>query len=105
MAKIGLNPFANSEKGFPNHGDDYYVVMKQCIYEGLRLNLCSLVENTYYKTPKGLKIFKRFCGNYFVYSNIEYVTNYMNNGDIKKKEKIKGKSILDGFINIAKDFY
>lgn len=105
LAKLGLNPFENIEKGFPNHGDDYYSTIKQCLYEGLRLNLCTLVEGTYYKTPKGLKIFKRLCGNYFVYSNLEYVTAYFENGEIKKKEKIKGKSILDGFINISKDFY
>jgi hypothetical protein len=78
--------------------------MKQCLYEGLRLNLCTLQEGSYYKTPRGLKLFKRTCGNYFVYSNIVYSTNYLKNGDITKKPKILGKSILDGFINIAEDF-
>ncbi len=104
LAKIGLNPFANCERGYPHHGDDYYSIIKQCLYEGLRLNLCTLQEGSFYKTPRGLRLFKRTCGNYFVYSNIVYTTNYMKNGDAVKKPKILGKSILDGFINIAEDF-
>ena len=104
LANLGLDPFANSEGSFPHHGDNYYAVMKQCLYEGLRMNL-GIWKESFYETPRGLRLFKKYCGNYILYSNIEYNTAYLKSGDVIKKPKILGVTILDGFVNVAEDFY
>ncbi len=102
LANLGFNPYANSEISYPNHPTNYFSVLKQCIYEGLKLNICTW-NGQFYEDIYGNKIYQAFCGTYFVYSILQY--KIQQDTDINKSLTIYGKTVLDHFINVATDFF
>ena len=101
LAVVGLDPFAHHEEGFPNEDENYVKKIKQCLYEGLKLN-SAYWDGTKYITQSGLELYNKFpCHvNEFVYGSIIFKKN---NDKIDKH--INGYSILDNFINYTPDFF
>lgn len=100
LAVAGLNPYENYDKSYP--GDESYIKsIKQCIYEGLKIN-SAWWEGASYKTVTGIEIFEKFpCHiNNFVYSSL-----ILSKKSNKTTHYIRGKSIMDGFVNFTYDFF
>lgn len=92
MMNVGLNPFENSHKAYPHYPEDYFKIMKQCIYEGYKLNVISGGHTT-----AGFGI--SHAAKTVVYHKIQLE----DNGD-RLIKNIVGASVMDGFINIPRDF-
>lgn len=101
LAVIGLDPFENSEYSYPNEDENYIKKIKQCIYEGLKLN-SAWWTGSKYATTTGIEISERFpCHiNNFVYSQL-----IMSKRAGEVKYTIRGKSVLDNYINFTPDFF
>jgi len=107
LAQTGLNPFANRDKQFDSDFRkfrqlDYIKLIKQCIYEALKLNVATWNGEFYQtrtgldikKLPKGLSILQEDAVSHFCYAklSIAFEPTY-------RRMEITGISILDGFVN------
>ncbi len=90
LVSMGFNPYQDIEKCYPKHSDNYIKLMKQCIYEGLRLHVAIWLGEKYI-TSGGFEVYAKKTCNAFMYARIV-------NG------KAEGMSVLDNFINYDTDF-
>jgi HrpA-like RNA helicase len=101
LATIGLDPFENSEKCFPQTDDRYISTIKQCLYEGYKLNSAQW-NGSKYVSQCGNEMWVKFpCRvDSFIYSTLLIRTT--PNGIIYEPERV---SILDNYIKYTPDFF
>jgi HrpA-like RNA helicase len=102
LAVLGLDPFLNYEKCFPNTDGHYIKTMKQCMYEAYKMN-SAFWNGTDFTTQCGNKIYKKFpCHvNSFIYTKM--FATATENGTLSYRPEYV--SILDNFVNYTADFF
>ena len=120
---LKLNPYQNNNKSFDNinftQTKDYIKLIKQCIYEGYKMNILvwNNIKKQYYtlngklsiKLPKkvflpsisSIELYNTQPPNYLLYDSILYSQSIINS---KYFPKISYITVLDGYINFDKDF-
>lgn len=103
LSCMGLNPYENMDDAYPNHKENYFKLLKQCLYEGYRLNT-AVWNGKYYETPLGIDLYDKPYGkchvNTFLFCDLE-----LNITGNNLYNKYLGKSVLDGFVNVSRDFF
>lgn len=114
LAVAGMDPYMWHEAKFPHGGEDYIRRMKQCIYEGLKLNT-AVRDGQLYRTITGMDLplttihdrapspfmTKAPHVDNFVYGSV--TITYDIEGKMRKR--VQGISILDGHVNFTPDFF
>lgn len=101
LAVIGLDPYFNHEKCFPNNDQDYVKILKQCLFEGYKIN-SAYWDGSKHITQSGNEL---YINHHCHVNNFIYVDLIITKKDDKIIQTPTRTSILDNYINYTGDLF